>query len=205
MRSRLVVTTPATSTSLTTLDAARAELAGEVDSTLLQRWIRDASAAVARHLGFPPAREAVTETFWLEGGRPSHLPLARTPVAAIASVTVDGTVLAAEDYTVDGAGLLTRLSSDQPVDWWARKIDVAYSAGWLLPGQAGANLPHEIERATIITVMAWAAGQGRDPQLRSESADGIGSQSWLDPVAEHGALPWAAAQLLAAWRRQPIA
>jgi hypothetical protein len=205
MLSRLTVTAAATAWQLTTHDAASAALGSSVDGAQLQRLIAAASAAVGRHLGFTPARETVSETFWLNRRSAPSLSLARTPVATIASVTVDGTALASTDYSVDaGSGLLVRLTADTPVEWLANRVVVAYTGGWLLPGQSGANLPADIERATIVTVAAWAAAQGRDPQLRSEAAEGIGSQSWLDPVAEHGALPWAAAQLLAPWRRYAV-
>ena len=205
MLTRLTVTAAAASTQLTTSAAASAELGGSVDGSLLATWIQAASAAVARHLGFQPARETVSETFWLNRRAAPSLSLSRTPVASIASVTVDGTALASTDYSVDAAsGLLLRLTTDTPVEWLANKVVVAYSGGWIVPGQPSANLPADIERATLLTVAGYAAAQGRDPALRSEAAEGIGSQSWLDPVAEHGALAWQAAQLLSPWRRHPI-
>jgi hypothetical protein len=206
MQTRLVINTPATSTDLTTLSAAAAELGGTVDTALVQRWIAAASGAIVRHTGRTFARETVTETFWLPRYCVPALRLDRIPVASITSVTVDGAVLDAADYLIDaGSGLLTRLSSDTPADWLANKVVVVYQAGYVLPGAASATLPADIERACIITLAAMSSSQGRDPQLRSEAADGIGSQSWLDPRAEDGALPQAAATLLAPWRRNVIA
>ena len=205
MERLLAVTVAATARDLTTIGAAQAEIGASADLAYVGRLVRQASAAVAAHLaalGVVAAREAVAETFRLSEPAP-HLPLARTPVATIASVVEDGITLVADtDYEFDtDAGLLYRLDSDVRIAWRAAKVVASYSGGWLLPGQTGANLPADIERATLVTIAAWAASQGRDPGLRSESAEGIGSQSWLDPRAEHGALPWQAAELLAPWRR----
>jgi hypothetical protein len=207
MRRRLTVTTAATSSQLTTIAAATAEIAGSPDAGDVQRWIDAASAAIARHTCRVLARETVTETFWLEGRRHEALRLDRVPVSTLTSVTVDGSALtlSTEVLLEPDSGLLHRLSGDNPCDWYANKVEVAYTGGWLLPGAAGANLPADIERACLVTVAAMAAGTGRGPQLRSESADGIGATSWLDPRAEDGALPWSAAALLAPWRRFAIA
>lgn len=207
MRRRLSVTTAATSSGLTTIAAAKAEIGGSPDAGDVQRWIDAASAAIARHTGRVLARETVTETFWLEGRSVEALRLDRVPVATLTSVTVDGTALTlATDVLLDAdSGLLHRLSGDVPCDWYAAKVEVAYQGGWILPGASGANLPADIERACQLAVVAMSAGTGRDPQLRSESAEGIGAASWLDPRAEDGALPWSAAALLAPWRRFAIA
>jgi hypothetical protein len=207
MRRRLSVTTAAATSRLTTIAAATAAIAGSPDPADVQRWIDAASAAIARHTGRVLARESVTETFWPDGRYLDALRLDRVPVSTLTSVTVDGTALTlATDVVLDAdSGLLQRLSSDIPVEWYAGKITAVYAGGWLLPGTTGANLPADIERACLITVTAMAAGTGRDPQLRSESADGIGASSWLDPRAEDGALPWSAAALLAPWRRYAIA
>lgn len=207
MRRSLSVTVAAASSRLTTVAAAQAEIAGSPDTADVQRWIDAASATIARHTGRVLARETVTETFWPEGRCIEALRLDRVPVATLTSVTVDGTALTvATDVLLDAdSGLLTRLSGTTPIDWYAGRIVVSYAGGWILPGNANANLPADIERACQIAVAAMAAGTGRDPQLRSEAADGIGSASWLDPRAEDGALPWSAAALLAPWRRYAIA
>jgi hypothetical protein len=204
MQRLLTVTSAATSRSLTTAAAVEQEI-GAADAAYVARLIAQASAAVASHLLREVARETVQEVFRLSDREP-HLPLERAPVASIASIVEDGVTLASGDWEADlQAGLLYRLDSDTRIPWCAEKVTVAYSGGWLLPGQTGANLPAEIERATLVTIAAWAASHGRDPQLRSESAEGIGSQSWLDPRSEHRGLPWQVAELLAPWRRSIFA
>jgi hypothetical protein len=206
MRRRLTVTTAASSARLTTIAAAQAEIAGVSDTAQVERWIDAASGAIARHTGRVMARESVTETFWLDRRGYPALRLQRTPVVSIASVTVDSVALdiATEVLLEPDSGILRRLSYDFPADWLAARVEVAYVGGWLLPGAGVTTLPAEIQRACQITVAAFASGQYRDPQLRSESADGIGSQSWLDPRAQDGALPWSAAALLAPWVRPVV-
>lgn len=203
MSSIVTVTTPAASTALTTLAAAQDDLGGAAPSDLgfLARVVAQASAAIVAHLRTPLARETVTEMFrdvcaWRD------LPLSRRPVASITSIVVDGITLDADEWELGGeASWLYRLSDDRRIDWTGAKITVTYAGGYILPGAAGANLPADIERACLITIAAAVQAQGRDPALRSESADGIGAQSWLDPRTDHGALPWQAAELLAPHRR----
>lgn len=204
MRSIVSITVPATATALTTLAAVREELglSDQEDNALVQRMIARASVSVVGFLGRPLARETVVETFRDVLDLPM-LRLSRYPVVSIASVVVDGLTLAGADYELAGERQqLHRLVSDDVVDWTARKIVVTYTGGYLLPGQQGANLPGDIEAACLIAIVADYQSRGRDPQLRSETADGIGGQSWLDPdTAAHGALPWAAAERLQPYRR----
>lgn len=198
MRRRISVTAAAASAALTTRAAAQAELGGSHADADVDRWISEASAEITRFMGRVLARETVTETFWLDRRAYPALRLERSPVATLTSVAVDGSALVvATEVLLDAdIGLITRLVDDAPVDWIAGKIEVSYQAGWILPGSVGANLPAEIQRACNLTVVAMAEGKGRDGRLRSESAEGVGSQSFLDPRAGDGALPWEAAAIL---------
>ena len=54
----------------------------------------------------------------------------------------------------------------------------AVTVGYILPGDNGANLPAAIEQAAILEVSVALARRGRDPLMRSESVDGIGSFTW---------------------------
>lgn len=204
MRSNVTVTAPAASKALVTLGTVQAESGlGSADAATLARLIDRASAAIAGYLGRPLARETVVETFRDVAGFPFLL-LSRWPVASIASVVVDGEALAVGQYEIGGADArqLHRLEADATSDWTAAKVVVTYTAGYILPGAAGADLPPEIEWAALLTVVSGYHLATRDPQLRSEAAEGIGSQSWLDPEpAAHGGLPWAAAERLMPYRR----
>jgi hypothetical protein len=197
------VDTPATSRLCTTLERVKAELdiGDGANDTLLSGYIAQASESVANYLCMPLARESVTETFRLRLS-PRVLILTRAPIVAITAVVEDsGTVDPAEyEYDAD-AGLLYRLSDDSRVYWSSRKIMVSYSAGYLMPGTSGANLPADIERAAILTVSAMAGGQGRDAMLRSEMLPDIGSTTYFEASPEDASLPSGAVALLRARKR----
>lgn len=208
MRSLLMVLTPPAATALTTLDTAKADLGVNVpfDDDKLQRKIDAASGAIWRHLNRFPGRATVRETFRLDGEHAEALLLARGPNIAIASVTVDGTELDADEYEVDdGAGLLYRLADGGGTWCWlaCRSVVVEYSGGWLLPDEDGRDLPAEIEDACLIAVRALWSGLDRDPMLRSEQVPEVYSVSyWSSSAAGNSSgLPGEAAEKLAAWVR----
>mgnify|MGYP000954194282 FL=1 len=200
MRSILTVTAAATQANrrLCTLAAVKQQLAITVSTydAALTALIDAASAAIARYCDRGAlAQETVTEE-WRNVYQETPLITERRPITDVESVVVDGTTLAEADYQVDAAsGHLWRLADDERVWWSARKVVVTYTAGFLVPDQEGATLPLEIAQAAVITVAAWRKGEGRDPMLRSNSADGIGASSWV-ATADMGALPPQAEALL---------
>jgi hypothetical protein len=199
MISTLAVTTPAATKDLTTLARLKTDL-GITDAAqdaALADVIREASDAIGRFCARPEGfgRETVTET-WRLSGSAECLILARDILPAVASVTEDGEPLAAADYLLDGS-LLRRLFDDTPHDWTARKIVVTYAAGYALL----ADTPYDLERACLDLCATIWASRGRDRSLRSESADGVGAVSYLDPRAASGGLPQAIADALASYRR----
>jgi hypothetical protein len=201
----VTITTPAASTALTTVAAVEDELGAAMpaDVRVTNRLIAQASAAVAAHVRTVLVRETVAETFRDVAAWPD-LPLSRRPVVSVTSIVVDGITLAADGWELGGeASCLYRLFADRRTTWSGAKIVVTYAGGYIPPGTAGATLPADIERAVLITIAAAVQSRGQDPRLRSESVDGVGGQSWLDPSAAHGALPWQAAELLAPHRRYP--
>lgn len=202
--SLLTIVTPATVTALTDLASVKLELgvSGSTEDPYLQAQITQASAAIVSWCGRVFAREVVSEVWRLDADT-QPLSLARYPVVTITSVIEDGTTLAGSDYELDAdAGMLWRLASDERAAWRARKITVAYTAGYLLPGQVGRTLPADVERACILMVAAQYNAQGRDPMLRSDGAQGIGQVSYLDPRAGMEAMPPQAAALL--WRYRSL-
>lgn len=202
MDSLLTIVTPATVTALTDVQSVQLEigLSGTTEAGYLRGQIAQASAAISSWCGRVFARETVSEVFRPERCLES-LSLSRFPVASIASVTEDGTALASTNYEVDAAsGLLFRLADDERTTWRARKVTVQYAGGYLLPDEAGRTLPHDVQRACILMVCAAYLARGRDPMLRSESAQDVGSASYLDPRVGMEAMPPQAAALLQPYR-----
>jgi hypothetical protein len=160
-----IVVTPPTQTALTTAAAVKAELPGVTPSQALRipGLIEQASGIITGYLGRKLARATVMDTF--AGGMDRFWIYRQGYAYALSHGIGPG-------Y---GGGLGSR-------------IQVTYDGGYLLPGQTGRDLPYEIERACIDVVLAlwYRAGRG-DPMIRSESIDGIGSTSYLDPAAGAGA------------------
>jgi hypothetical protein len=181
----LTIIIPPTSTDLTNLATVKAELGltGTADDAWLATIISAQSAAIASHCRRTFGRASYGETFpapKATGGysRPvQRVVLSVVPVANVASITEDGAALNPADFEVDPpSGLVWRLDAQgHEVEWPNRRIVVAYSAGWLLPGR---DLPADIERACLLAVGAAWHGRSRDPALRSEAVDGVLNRSW---------------------------
>jgi len=190
----LTIITPAAATDLTTVAAVKGEL-GITD------LIRQASGAIATHCGRAFASERVRETIRLSAPAPS-ITLSRWPVTAVQAVVVGGTALAPDAYEVDpDTGILTRLDGfGLTVPWPTGSIAIEYTGGFILPGQDGRTLPHDIERACLDTVAATWNARGRDPLVRSEKAFDVLATSYL--VDGFTGLPPSAMGLLAPFRRR---
>jgi uncharacterized phiE125 gp8 family phage protein len=223
MRSIVEIVTPAESELLTTLERVRAELNITTDANdeILEAKIAEASSDIQAAVGKRLPREDVKETFWHDDemhvlrvahmGNPAQttLFLNRTPVSAIVSVTVDDLVLDPSAYRLDpDAGLLDRLSTDGiPCAWrFCKSVIVAYTGGFILPGQDGRNLAYAIEGAVVALVLDYWASRGRDPTLRSESIPGvIDRQFWVGAVGDPGLLPPRVLASLSGFRRPSVA
>ena len=223
MRSIVEIVSPAESELLTTLERVKAELqiATDANDEILEAKIAEASSDIQAAVGKRLPREDVKETFWHDDDRhlqrvahfgnraQATLILNRTPVSAIASVTVDDLVLAPSEYRLDpDAGLLDRLSTDGiPRAWcFCKSMIVAYTGGYALPGEDGRNLAYAIEGAVVALVSDYWASRGRDPTLRSESIPGvIDRQFWVGAVGDPGLLPPRVLASIAPFRRPAVA
>jgi hypothetical protein len=196
-----IVVTPPTQTALTTAAAVKAELPGVTPSQALRipGRIEQASGIITGYLGRKLARATVMDTF--AGGMDRFwsgaLVLSRMPIATLTSVALNGVNQDLTMFEYDESGLIYRQGYAYALSHGigpgyggglGSRIQVTYDGGYLLPGQTGRDLPYEIERACIDVVLAlwYRAGRG-DPMIRSESIDGIGSTSYLDPAAGAGA------------------
>lgn len=203
MRSILSVTTAATVTALTTLERLKQELDISVSTydSLLRAKIKEATSDINARAWADPL-ETVTQTFW-DVGCEEYLILRRRPNVSISSITVDD--VATTDYRIDPeTGLLYCLdTSDYPTFWVSCKsIAVVYSAGYIMPGQANANLEPALEAAAIELLQSYWQSRGRDPLIKSESVPDLGEVSyWVGAVGEAGSLPPGVETKIAPFRR----
>ncbi|MDP4022341.1 hypothetical protein Q8W71_06880 [Methylobacterium sp. NEAU 140] len=199
----LTVITPAASTALTTLGRARAILGfANTDDAAATVLIGQASRAIAEHCRRVFALESVRETFTDEdlcGGGPI---LARSPVVEITSVRSGADLPAPADYRLDATtGRLWRLdASGHVLPWWSGTLVVEYRAGFTLPtdasGAPAPTLPDTVERAAIVLLSTYLSLRKRDPTVKTDTVEGIGSTSWWVPGASDRLASPEAEQLL---------
>ena len=148
--------------------------------TLVETLRRD------RPMGYDPGWTGTyLDRFGPADSRHTQLLLARRPIVSVTSVVEDGTTLDASSYESNGAaGILTRLSSDVPAAWAARKIVITYVAGWLLPEDASANMPGDIEDAAIRLIKSARFARERDPYIKSETIPGPITTVYQDATSE---------------------
>jgi hypothetical protein len=215
--SNFIVQTAATDRSLIT----QADIADLMDaSTLsdvsdLDRLILQASDLISLACGVPAAglaiptlcSEALVETFrksrcrpaslwpYQDNERGSSIYLSRYPVSAISSIVEDDKTLAPDDFELRASeGRIVRLSGHAETPWVGAKIVVAYSAGY-------STVPEALKLAAVTLVKLKASELNRDPLLRGESFEGLGSAQYFQSGAiAGGALPQGIADMLAPFR-----
>jgi hypothetical protein len=172
----LTVVTAASSRRLTTILNARADLA-ITSNEVNDRLIDQATSAIESYCRRIFAQQTYRETLY---GRLEYLAvvLSRSPATSIVSVTVDDIALTSDGYQLDD-GLLYRMAPSGRVPWAASAVVVEYKAGYILPKgtPAGAEiaLPAAVEMACVNEIAAILSRRSRDPLVRSEREEGVGS------------------------------
>jgi hypothetical protein len=205
-----------TAHALTTLQAVKDELGitSNADDSLLERRINAVSALIERLCGRHFETGSVVETFPAEGQ--VRFALARTPVTSITSVSYDGTVLDAGNYSLeDGeAGLLRMIyaavrsqllaagvAMDMLPGTARRLYSVTYVGGYVMPAaSSGRNLPEDLEEACIIAVVTSFRKKGRDQSIQQEAL-GDWSATYAGGVSGADPLPPAAMKMIEPYRR----
>ena len=166
---------------LTTLATAKRELAitDTAQDARIADLIREASDLVAQwcnRSGF--GRETLRQTERLASPL-DVVVLQRDLGVVVTSVTEDRLALPAEDYERAGM-LLYRLRDGIRVAWSARLVVAEYQAGFVLPNEA----PPALERACLDLLAGLWHGQGRNPAVRTETTEGVGSVGYFEPRAD---------------------
>lgn len=165
----LTIVAPTATRALTTVAAVESELGVTGQDALITEFILRASAMVETFCGRSVALERVRETSpcALRGG--AGIALTRWPIVEIHSVTANGVELATDRYHVDH-GILTGAFGN---------VVVEYTAGYVLPGEEGRTLPHDIERVVVALVKMDWHGRNRDQSIRTETVEDLGNFTYF--------------------------
>lgn len=176
---------------------------GNAGSALADILLR-ASQAVTSYIGRPLLMADRQETIRIRSGDTQlSLRMAVRPISGITAVMRDGNSLPAPEDGWDydaGCGLLYPAMG---ASWGPGRYVLQYRAGWIAPDQVNddgsavvSTVPADIRSAVLTTARAFYYGNDRDPLLKSENEQGVGSSSWATPDAENGGLPADAAAFL---------
>lgn len=188
----LTIVTPATSGALVALARVKTELSisGTSQDAALGALIDEASSLIAAYCNRDTfGAEVLQQTERLTCPRDCII-LARDIDVSVTSVTVDADTLTGAEHEVDGS-LLYRLDDDERIAWCPGKVVVAYTAGFTLPD----NAPPALSRAALDLVVGMYRATGRDPAVRQEMVEGVGSTSYFDSKA--GPIPLSADRVAA--------
>jgi uncharacterized phiE125 gp8 family phage protein len=207
MRSVATVTLAPSVTRLTTLERVKIELniTSGADDAILGAKIDEATSDIEAQIARTLSRATLSEIFWGGAGHAEYLILARSPVASIASVTVDDVAVDLGEVRIDAeTGQLYRLdASGYACAWaWSKEVTVVFAAGYLLPGEAGRDLPPALEGAAIELLASYWQSRGRDPMVKAEEVPGVmRKEYWVGSVGAEGELPPSVMTKISPFRR----
>lgn len=189
MRSILSVVTPAADALLLSIEELRAAagVTGGAQDAELTAMGAQLSEAIARECGVASdgvnsptlMRETCRETFNSRAAiglmQAPALRLARRPINKVDAISIDGSTFDLSLVLVDRPGGVLRRRA---ADWCGEEIIVEYSAGF------GA-VPAGLKLAAIKLMTALWAERSRDPSLRREVVEGVGTQEfWVAASAD---------------------
>jgi uncharacterized phiE125 gp8 family phage protein len=141
---------PIAANALTTLEAVKSylkiDVSQTVDDTRLEDLINACSSAIENYCGRKFKEQTISDEDY-NGTGTKYILLKQFPVKNISSVSIDGTVLAADQYKIKKSdGLLIRNNSVWPVG--DINISVTYTAGF-------SEIPPDLELACRHFVMSF--------------------------------------------------
>lgn len=182
---KVSVTVAPTAVDLTTLATVKTRLGitGAASDATLSALITSASTAIATQCRRPLGAHTITETFRIrsvglnaarELDRQELLLTGKDPT--ITSVAVDAVAVPGAEYELD-SGILRRITTDgNPTTWGGGTVVVVYQTGYALPGAA----PAPLAEACIELVSRGFGVAARDPSVKRETVEGVGSVEYFD-------------------------
>lgn len=197
---------PADAVPLALLADLKADLAISDSSSdgRLARLLLDASSMALAFIGQPILFGLWTEEIVIErSDLLRQIVLSARPLLSLQSLKRNGADWSAEQLSgliLDCKAGLLSCSQVGSQHWKSGHYVLTYNAGYVPPsGETAGTVPPVISRAVILTASALFAAGDRDPNLKSESVQGVGSTSWAT-AAGTGGMPQSAADMLAPFR-----
>lgn len=209
MRRTVQISAPAALQPLALLDDLKADLSisDNTQDTELTRLLLEASANSLKFIGRPLMQAEWQDTFMVRPGVAHDvLCLGRYPLVSIQSFCVGDlsfTLEQIKDLPFDPDAAMVYPPDARMPGWMPGIYTIQYTAGYVAPGteNAGSNVvPPDIQEAIRLSVAATWYAKGRDPNLKSESEQGVGSTSWNVPSAGSGGMPQPAVDILAGYQ-----
>lgn len=180
----------------------------------LQRFLMDATEVVLAFIGRPVLSQTwQDQVFVRHFPRTLSLLVGAYPVQKVLGILRNGTALSQDEVDglviADECGEIYRPDTERPF-WPPGRYEITYQAGYQPPATQddGTALPGNIPRPIQLAIRRVAAAsyyaEGRDPALKSESAQGIGSTSWVTPDPTLGGLTPEAAGLVQRYQSSGI-
>lgn len=136
--------------------------------------------------------------------------LGRYPLVSIQSFCAGELSLTPEqikDLPFDPDAAMVYPSDTRMPGWMPGIYSVQYTAGYVAPGTANADtnvVPQDIQEAIRLTAASTWYAKGRDPSLKSESEQGVGSTSWNSPLTGSSGMPQPAVDILTSYQQGGI-
>lgn len=185
------------------------EITDNSSDARLNRLLLTASSLALDYIGRPIIAGEWQETIRVSPGEHLHeIVLSVFPVSDVRSIEHDGTLWGQEQLETLGldaqAGLLSLQSHPRHGRWRHGLYIISYHAGFTPPSLIDGTpnvgtLPASISQAVLVTASALFSAGARDPNLKSESVQGVGSTSW-NVSSGTGGLPQSAADMLEAYK-----
>ena len=215
MNRTLDVIDPPATKALTTVERVMMEsiIFAGADPQLIQAKILEASSDIGLRVEPTLFNETVIESFFRDPCEywEEWLNLSIWPVKSIASVVVDGVEIDLGQVRIDIERRRLRRWTQPgyfgvPYGWgFSTSVQIAYTGGYLLPGEVGRDLPPALEGACIDLVSSYWHSRGRDPTLRAETNTGVYEfQYWTGAQGEQGSLPAIVEQKIYPFKCKPF-
>lgn len=150
------------------------ELLGITDGskdTLLEGIITRASGVITQSLNRFLAQRTVTETLRGSGG--NSLRLKFFPIVSVDLITLDGDVVAADEYALNEPETGIIYSDDGFNYTTGYGYAVTYTHGYKMPGETNRDLPYALEQAALELSKTYYYAKSRDSNVISESVPDV--------------------------------